>query len=302
MAKFFLFSALFLLFFGFNTPLWAKNGGPLTPISELSPCYAPAPDSFRITEMSSNSIRVDWQAVASGLSYSLEILRKNSAGGWDLLHAISYITDNFYYFEGNDPGGTSYRFKLRTNCSVGNPSEYFVGLDGITTILELILGGRTPINPLPIFCTNIPLNIYNWVGFKVSKHVPGEGIVSSLFEYDENGADVSSPFSFPSRMYLRRVDTDNLIVASTETGEYPNIFLPLFTSQNPTFMRDYVTIPAIQIGKIKLVRKNLQGPKISMCKDLSPDLLWQWDEENYIFQTMVAFSVFEQVGDSQVNS
>ncbi len=287
MIKFFYFlsvSCVFLLDF---TPAFAfEKHGPINkvPTNEIQ-CNTPPPDSFRITSASTNFISLEWKQAFVEDTYTMTILKKNSFGDWTPVFSNLNINGNSYVFNTQDPGGTEYRFRLATNCSPGDPSQLVSNVDGINLIIELVLGGRTPINPIVVGCTKIPLNTYAWVGFKVTHFIKG-GSISNLFEVaEEDGALMSSP----ATIRIKRVSPfpQNPIVATNDDGIYPQVPNMPVPASSPFYMRDKSNPEDEVIGRIR-VAKNYNLASIDLCiYNFDPP----WDFDHYNFEPLVAIKV-----------
>lgn len=200
-------------------------------------CNAPAPDSFRITSIGGSFISLAWKPAWVGASHVLSVSKREPSGEWTALYFISDVPDSSYTVN-NLEGGKEYRFRIATKCPSGDPSELTSIIDGIALIVDLTLLGRIPINPTDADCQGIDYHSHNWVGFRIS----GKG-ESNLFEVKINEAS-DSPTG-----YIKRVATDNPIVAVNEDGFFPTPSFPIIESVPVAFrVRNIKPDGAIDVG------------------------------------------------------
>jgi len=277
MARNLLFTLLFNLFFLAPASVFGFHGDGslgLLPIKE-EVCEAPAPDSFRITSIGGNFISLAWTPAWQGATHVLTVSEKNASGGWNTQYIVPNVEGSTYTVD-SLKGGKEYRFRIATKCSSGDPSELSASVDGIALIVELTLLGRTPKNPTPVSCHGIEVNKHNWVGFRVA----GEG-ESNLFELQVNGID-SIPFS-----YIRRVITENKIVAADSQGEFPTIIIPVIDLVPlPIKILRLGNIIPEEIGLVNIEVIQSDPLKINLCVDNS-DPNKPWNSE-YTFTALTA--------------
>ena len=284
MAKNFLFA---LLFSALQLPLHPIMGfhGTLlfeTPEFVSEECTAPPPDSFRVTERSTNFISLAWEPTWQGATYQLIVSKKNTAGEWESLLAPPIIQDTFYRVD-NLESGKEYRFMLATRCSNYDPSIFHTYQEDGTLILELVLGGRIPINPQIVEdCQNIPLN-HNWVGFRID-YQEGGTMVSNFFEYNQNNP-VTSGNGIPQIM---RGYYDNPPIYAAEPGQekYPTHDSPKITSTWPfKIVRKLPNSPFNEnAGSVSVTEKKFP-PRVGLC--VVQSIPWK---QAYTFTPLVAES------------
>jgi hypothetical protein len=278
-----LYVLLFFMALGANNQtLFAANNHSNIILSDT--CYAPAPDSFRITSVSSNFIALAWESAWSGAEQTLSVLKRNPTGAWEMF-LPPFTVQGEAYTVGNLTPGVEYRFIIATNCGPDEPSSLTKVIDGITLILELTIGGRTPINPVPVDCHNINYLAHEWVGFKVETISKEGQHVSSLFEFQPYG-DISSS-GFLTNVRIKRVDYSNPIVATNEEGKWPLIQNPIVLAENP-FRMGYKKANGISTYTIGYIDLTVYSTSIDLCVD-DDNLLDPW-RQSYEYTAMTAES------------
>ena len=245
-------------------------------------CMAPPPDSFRIKNAGANFISLTWVPAWVGADHKLSIFKFNSTGGWDSLYSISSGPATYYKFSNLDYN-TKYRFKIATKCTgTVEPSELKSIIDGITLILDLVLDGRAPVNPVPLEgCPTINYLNHEWVGFKVERTIGSTSVVN-FFEF---GVDEGIN---PHRPVIKRVIYGPNIVASNLGDSYPKNPSPVKISINGVNTFKLIHIQGLhQKTDIGYVDVNFNEPNhsVELCK--KPGEFWN---ENYIFTFLTAKS------------
>ncbi len=290
MAKKFLFALLLSALQLPLHPIMGFHGTPLfeTPEFASEECTAPPPDSFRVTERSSNFISLAWEPTWQGATYQLIVSKKNTAGEWESLLAPPIIQDTFYRVD-NLESGKEYRFMLATRCSNYDPSIFHAYQEDGTLILELVLGGRIPINPQIVEdCQNIPLN-HNWVGFRID-YQEGGTTISNFFEYNQNNP-VTSGNGIPQIM---RGYYDNPPIYAAEPGFeiHPTHGNPIIPSTIPfKITRKLAISPFPEVaGSVTVSKKNFP-PRVRLC--VVPFSNWK---PAYTFTPLIAESAMQPFG------
>jgi hypothetical protein len=264
MAKNFLFALLFTALHLPLHPIMGFHGTLLVETPELKSdeCTAPPPDSFRVTERSTNFISLAWEPTWQGATFQLSVSQKNAVGEWEPLLAPPIIQDTFYRVD-NLESGKEYRFMLATRCSNGDPGTLQAYKDDGTLILELVLGGRIPINPQIVEdCQNIPLN-YNWVGFRID-YQEGGTMVSNFFEYKKYAPVASAQ----GATWIMRGYYDNPPIYAAEPGQekYPIHDVPKVPSIWPfKIIRKLVNSPLKEIAGFVTVSEKNFPPSVGLC-------------------------------------
>jgi hypothetical protein len=134
-------------------------------------------------------------------------------------------------------------------------------VDPIGLILDLVLNGRNPINPVPAFnCSAILYETFNWVGFKVEAG-PGLAAAVNYFEFGVGNDNIPM---------IKRVSYGPQIVATDFDGLFPvnppgpnKIEL---STTNFLIRRVDGSQPAT-IGELALTYNPLTNPKtVKICK------------------------------------
>jgi hypothetical protein len=266
MAKF-LLPALFFCFYLFVvTPSFAsEEPGKPEKISRLSEvCDAPAPDSFRVTSIGGSFISLAWKPAWEGATHVLYVSQKNTSGGWTAQSVLPNVSGNSITVEGL-VGGKEYRFRIATKCGSGEPSELTSFVDGIALIVELTLAGRTPKDPQQISCTGIDHTKHPWLGFRIDGNAQ-----SNLFEVNIHG-EQQNPFAS-----IKRVNTENPIVAVSEWFLFPSDFDPVIDNVKvPFLIQNLNSDPPKNIGWVDIIIAGTNPLKIDMCQVLDkPEKPW----------------------------
>lgn len=187
----------------------------------VEPCQAPAPDSFRVTEIIAGDVQLAWSPAWLGAIHTLKIMQADSNGAWGAIQLYSNVPDSTFTLFGLEAG--VYRALLSTNCDWNQPSQ--VEKDLRFKIIDLVVGGRVPISPSIVEgCTPIQMADHKWVGFRVRDLATG---VSNIFEFTyEDGVKPT----------IKRVGND-LLVATDYNDNYPQGGLS-YNSFNPVRMAD----------------------------------------------------------------
>ncbi len=245
-------------------------------------CDAPAPDSFRITNTTSNSISLAWQPALAGALHTLEVLEKDPGGGWEPIDTIFNLPGTSYTVSGLQ-FGQEYRFIIATNCQSGEPSVNTSIIDGIVSIIELVLGGRTPINPtVHEGCPSIDYLAYNWVGFKIES-LDGGALQSNhnYFEFKFNGLNGGLPKSL-----IKRVIYGPAIVAGDYLFVFPEDPIPQIVEiQGSPVFRVFRIKGPNNINPIGVIELTLdqENHTVKFCKAIGEP----WNN-NYIFSVQTA--------------
>lgn len=212
-------------------------------------CNAPPPDSFRAVTIGGTYFELAWKPAWPGALHYLTIEEQDGNAQWISKFVFPNVSGNHFTVTGLN-SGRYYRFRIATKCGNGEPSELSASFDDRSTILELTLAGRVPVDPVPISGVNIPYGKFNWVGFQIS-----DGENSNLFE-----VEVSSNNSPDA--YIRKVFDPNNIVAgkfALPSIIYPTILKPVITEVPAVF--PMVKLPIISplesiIGEIEYSKSN----------------------------------------------
>lgn len=278
-----LFLALFGLFSANATPSLACDGHRI--ILEEQ-CNLPAPDSFRITQTGGEFIKLAWKPVFPGATHQLIIMESDGAGGYVTILVENHVPGDTYIADDLLPG-TGYRFVLATKCPSGDPSEIKTIFDGITLIVDLVVGGRKPINPISAGnCEYIPIN-YDWVGFKVATN-DGNLNNENYFEVQKTGADVLNPNSI-IKFQVKRHLLEHPFVAVDDAGSWPNCDEPVIQIVGKARFRIDRLInggPGREIIGFVDLSQNHFPPSYFVCPDYNhPDFPWNL---NYSFTPIVS--------------
>lgn len=168
--------------------------------------------------MTLNSITLAWKPIGAGVDHTLKVLKKTASGSWDSLYTIPSILSSPYTV-GNLEAGREYRFIMRSKCPNGEVSQNFSISDGILSILELSILGKTPLEPIVVDCESIDYlnHDYQWVGFRVYYN-KGDRIISNLFEYKKVDIITSQ---------IRRMKLEHNLVAVNENEIWPTQNQPI---------------------------------------------------------------------------
>lgn len=271
-----LFCPIFMGFMFRNTP--ETQSFDITP-QVFTECDAPAPDSFRMTSYGVHFVSLAWNPAWPGASHTIKVFKKEQGSAiWSLEQTFPDVTGETFTVQDLKYLST-YKFSIATNCSNGIPSEHEVHTGPpIGVILDLVLVGRTPINPAPKpECVDIFFQNYNWVGFKVESGQSLGGI-SNYFEFGlDNGGTplIKRPTNGPGLVAARLVD-----------GEFPKNNLPIVELMSPTFdIRRIVNgLPQPPLGRLDLTYDPILKT-VRICKN--DDIVWA---PGYNFTMMTAQS------------
>lgn len=268
---------LLLILFSLNfTQIWADETR-LPVLNYADECTAPAPDSLRVEDANEDYIRLAWIPAWPGATHTLEVLQETSTGGWASLFTVYNVAGSSYDVYGLNHIGTKYRFVLATNCpETGDPSIITTHFDWIGLILDLIVDGRTPINPQIVpECTTVNYEEHEWVGFKISLPNSGPGNYSGgtgldyYFEFDAGGTE-----DYPNPI-IKRIDNLTTIVAGEEDGEFPiepeNPLVQILGNFDIYMYRIKSSPIPYNFGKLILQFDDI-GKTVSICKD--PNEFW----------------------------
>jgi hypothetical protein len=154
------------------------------------------------------------------------------------------------------------------------------------TVVDLIINGRMPKNPIVVDCHNIEfMNPTNeWVGFRVSYNIEGF-VISNLFELEIiQTKALNNPDE--TNIIIKRVNNINPIVAGNLLKYWPTTNIPLIHSQNPFNMYHLFNYDNLDvIGDIR-VERHLGSPiTVDLCvaNTFSP-----WNYNDYSFEALVA--------------
>lgn len=262
MAKFFLFSAFFLVFsFGENTTKASSTCfSSLLGREKPLDCSAPAPTNFRIISQGPDFISLAWTPAWVGATHTLLIEKILDETQSEYVGIFYQIGDTTFTFTGASPD-TAYRFIIATECVNGEVSHFTSEVESDKTILDLTIMGRSPVNPISIPCTGINMNDYSWVGFTVS------GVTQNIFL--TNTFEIAQREGGALRYQIKRVGDNSPIVAVTPTGNWPNIDNPVLISPNPFQMALKSNLPNFfKIGQIHLSYNNGNPEIIDLCQVL----------------------------------
>lgn len=277
---------LFVLLFSFFnllliswTPILASNEMGTT---RLEQCNLPAPDSFRITQVGGDLIKLAWNPIFPGAQHQLIIMESDGNGGYVTILVENNVSGDTYN-AGNLLPGTGYRFVLATKCASGDPSEVKTIIDGITLIVDLLVEGRKPVSPTTINgCEFIPAE-NNWVGFNIYKL--GENFNdNNYFEVKRESQETIGGNS-QARTKVLRHNLNGEIFATTLQGLWPDCDIKKRSIGGTRFRVDH----KLQTGIIEIVGYvdiyfNSNPPSFHICPDYS-DLEIPW-KPNYVFQPL----------------
>jgi len=248
-------------------PLGATQiiAGPATLVLESTPlnfngCDAPPPDSFRVTNISSEAVSLAWTPVSIGATHTLVVFEEDSSGNLTNLATYYSVPGITFTVAGLSPG--SYIISNATNCPNGETS--FRNSEVRFKLIELTTAGRIPVNPVAVSdCSMINFKTHEWVGFNVIELATGR---NNMFEFRVEG-DVA----LVKRVYA------NQIVAVNQDGEFPigNQHLGVAISFKMDDKSKSIEEQAIGFVEITQYFGNL-SQFIGICKDLSnPPTQWK---------------------------
>jgi hypothetical protein len=263
MAKNPLLPLLFSLFVANLTILNATNVDNVSPML-TDTCEAPPPDSFRIVDAGAHYVTLAWNPIDPIATYTIVVQKQGgNANTWENVDTISNVSGSSITIQ-NLLYGSKYQFELATNCGNGDPSKLKIYAGPpIGVILDLVLSGRTPLNPTSVpNCQPIAFENYNWVGFKVES-TQTLGSDANFFEFGVGSDGVPQ---------IKRVIYGPRIVATSDIGIYPEIPFPTKVSleQSNFLIKRVDGLISQIIGKVHLFYDPLANPKtVSFCKDAS---------------------------------
>jgi hypothetical protein len=286
MAKFKFFGLFFLLFHLSSTQLNILLARPVQAGTLQDQCNLPAPDSFRITQVGGDFISLAWNPIFPGANHQLVVLESDGMGGWVTILIENQVSGDTYRADNLEPG-ISYRFVVATKCANGDPSEIKAIIDGITLILDLVIDGRKPVNPIYVgSCQYIPKG-FDWIGFSVLT-IDGDSPIENYFELLPKGIETSNSNS-SKKFELKRFAIDHPIVASNELGMWPNCDEPQIKAWNGIVRIDKLIGGGIGreiVGYVDIAEMIFPSGYY-ICPDYDhPDFPWK---SNYQFKPMVSF-------------
>ncbi len=194
MAKNLFFPTLFILSVAFATSLKASNAPISTRKDVLHSdyCNAPTPDSFRVESGGSTFATLAWSSAWVGADHTLKVYKKDeNTNAWDLINTFYNVSGTSFSVTGLQYRA-HHRFVIATNCPSGETSELTSSIDHINLILDLMVAGRNPVNPVPVqgVCPAINYQNFNWVGFVIrvsNNFTPTSTLYEFKAEYDNSG-------------------------------------------------------------------------------------------------------------------
>lgn len=242
-----------------------------------SSCTLPPVQNLHVTSRGHGFVSLAWTPNFLEDEYTLTYFKKNENLEWVPVDTIFDVSNQTYTIWGIDQS-TDLLIHLATNCSPMVPSTTPAVLELPKIILDLVVGGRIPVNPVPVSdCSNINLE-QHWLGFKVSKNNTS---IFSLFEV----VLVDEVFK------IKRVQNSNTIVAVDGTNSFPIIPSDLYKiSGSRHRVRDLsVNDPILStVGYVEYnILYNLYGIPIGAgwCIDSDSDPSWK---SEYTFTAMKA--------------
>lgn len=208
MAKKILSTLLLCTFCVSFTSVFASNESTTNgkPSSKTTECNAPAPDSFRVTNIGSDLVTLGWTPAWTGATQTLELSIEDS-GNWVVLFTNNEVPGDSYTLNELEPG--YYKARIATNCVGGGTGIEYIDVPIRFKIIDLTTAGRTPLNPVNVNCEFIDYTNHEWVGFRVKEINTG---IANFFEF------VITDGEYPE---VRRVTTNHPIVAVNKEGEFP---------------------------------------------------------------------------------
>lgn len=289
----FQFFGLFLAFFGlFSIHSSPALGTPTHGIIMEEQCNLPAPDSFRITQAGGDFIKLAWKPIFPGATHQLTIMESDGAGGYVTILEENHVPGDTYIAEDLLPG-TGYRFVLATKCPSGDPSEVKTIIDGITLIVDLMVNGRTPVNPKQTGdCEFIPAEL-GWAGFNIFT-LDGGFFSNNYFEVKRQSQQTINGNSQDRIQVLRRNLSGN-IFAVNDQGFWPDCNFLKYSIIGTRFrVERKLETGGIEIIGYVNVAFNSLPPSFKICPDYS-DPVYPW-KSNFTFQPIVA----QKIGDAEL--
>lgn len=248
-------------------------------------CEVPPPENFRAESRGYNFIDLTWDPISAGSNHTLLVfIRTDSANAWEPFGTFNDLPGASFSVEG--VGFEHYcRFVIATNCETGEPSAKHSDLEEDKIIIDLIISGRAPINPIPVDCYNISLKKHDWVGFKVEEVVSGNSVLTPtghLFEFEigSNG-----------HLEIKRVLVDGEIVASNLTHKYPQFAGEIVPVTDPPLITKPLQNGGFQdIGRIGVTLHDKKA-SVDICVFSGPPV---WNYLNYTFTALVAENTEER--------
>ena len=182
------------------------------------------------------------------------------------------------------------KVEIATNCDSGELSLESSKLQD-KIIVELTTGGRIPVNPQTISCTDIPIptSASGWIGFQVIK----TGLIpQNIFEIKVVPIDPTT-----TKIQIKRVYENNVVYASDNQNFVPP---PTLQVDNPFKMILRTLNNDLDIGKISVTKNTTT---VNLCQFIS-DPPWN-NAFNFIVMKstipngMIAPSVFENTTNLQ---
>lgn len=205
-----LFNTLCFPIFKANTLVHHKNE-----LSSEDPCNIPAPSDFRITSMSTDEISLAWNPEWEGAKHTLTVFVKDSFDTWNPVKTYFNVLGSSYTIANLEPA-SDYKFSISTNCVSGQISEKKAEILTRRLIMDLLLYGRVPEEPVEIGCANVDYTNYNWIGFKVEPLLN-----SATEEFPSFFEIVVEKGNMPTSLAVRRVFYDHPIVAANSDNIWP---------------------------------------------------------------------------------
>ncbi|MBN8680502.1 MAG: fibronectin type III domain-containing protein [Chitinophagales bacterium] len=275
-------SFLSLLFSFFVANFFVLNATNLENASTIltDTCEAPPPDSFRILDAGAHYVTLAWNPVDPMATYTIVVQKEGgNANTWENVDTISNVTGNSITIQ-NLLYGSKYQFELATNCENGDPSKFKIYAGPpLGVILDLVLDGRTPVNPVSVPpCSPILIQNYKWVGFKVESS-QNLGSAINFFEFALGDDGVPQ---------IMRVSYGPQIVATDFSGIFPIQPFPFTKVELPSSefeLRRVDGISPLIIGTIQLTYNPIQKT-VQFCKKNGTNWV-----NSYSFSTIVANQV-----------
>ncbi len=216
MANNFFFFLLFCTTILFTSPLFAENDleKHTSSSTQLDLCDMPPPDSGRITVTGYNFISMEWTPVWVGATHTLVTLyQANDSSSWVPVDTFLNVVGSSFTYENLQFASDKYGFLISTNCPGGEPGTEFNFISPpISVILELTIGGVTPVNPMLMpECTPMKIGSSSWLGFYISG-AKGLSSPNNYFEVTWNGG-----YAIVKRVLYSPV------VAGTGEYDYPQL-------------------------------------------------------------------------------
>lgn len=283
MAKKLLFFSIFTCFqvlaFAFRT-----DGFKPQPSANRSGdyCDAPAPDNFSVTGMASDLVTLGWDPAMPGAMHTLELLVEEN-GAWKSLWINPEVPGDAIVLDNLEPG--NYLARLATNCETGEVSLISVELSFEFKIIDLVVVGKIPKNPiLAENCDQILFWKHNWVGFKILEKETNK---FNVFEVDIKVSNWSE------HVFVRRL-YNNSIVAVNDLGIFPVNPNQQITVNSPIKIHD-IENPNNEVGHIILERiLPFPNPLVLKMCNLIDDSNKPWNGQ-YDFIPLVADETLDEI-------